>query len=220
MNRSFIITILLAIVLGLSAQGREKYNFNRSWLMRVGDCPGAERRDYNDSCWDKVDLPRAFNEDEAFRVSIEDLTDTVVWYRKHFSIPEYSKGKKVFLEMEGIRMGGRFWLNGHEVGLHENGVTAFGFDLTPYIIEGDNVLAVRIDNDWDYRSELTGSKYQWNDRNFNANYGGIVKNTWLHVTDNDVYQTLPLYSNLGTTGVYVYGKDYDIPAKKVPVHAE
>ena len=188
--------------------------------MKIGDMAGAERADYKDSDWSKVDLPRAFNEDEAFRVSIEDLTDTVVWYRKHFSIPGYSDGRKVFLEMEGIRMGGRFWLNGHEVGLHENGVTAFGFDLTPYIRKGDNLLAVRIDNSWDYRSQQTGSKYQWNDKNFNANYGGIVKNTWLHVTDDNVYQTLPLYSNLGTTGVYVYGSDYDIPGRKVTVHAE
>ena len=220
MYRSFIITTLVALMCALGAEGREKYNFNRSWMMKTGDVTDAQRPGYDDSDWDKVDLPRAFNEDEAFRVSIEELTDTVVWYRKHFRIPGGVKGKKVFLEMEGIRMGGRFWLNGQEIGMHENGVTAFGFDLTPYIIDGDNTLAVRIDNDWDYRSQLTGSKYQWNDRNFNANYGGIVKNTWLHVTDDNVYQTLPLYSNLGTTGVYIYGKDYDIPGKKVTVHAE
>ncbi|MDE6065340.1 MAG: DUF4982 domain-containing protein [Duncaniella sp.] len=220
MNRSYLIAALAVLMCAFCAEGREKYNFNRSWLMKIGDMAGAERADYKDSDWSKVDLPRAFNEDEAFRVSIEDLTDTVVWYRKHFSIPGYSDGRKVFLEMEGIRMGGRFWLNGHEVGLHENGVTAFGFDLTPYIRKGDNLLAVRIDNSWDYRSQQTGSKYQWNDKNFNANYGGIVKNTWLHVTDDNVYQTLPLYSNLGTTGVYVYGSDYDIPGRKVTVHAE
>lgn len=188
--------------------------------MEIGDCSSAENPGFDDSTWHKVDLPRAFNEDEAFKLSIEELTDTVVWYRKHFKVPGWEKGKKVFLEMEGIRMGGEFWLNGNEIGMHENGVTAFGFDLTPYIVEGDNVLAVRIDNDWDYRSKKNNSKFQWNDRNFNANYGGIVKNTWLHVTDGGVYQTLPLYSNLGTTGVYVYGKDYDIHAKKAVIHAE
>lgn len=220
MKRSIIISLLLSMLIALNVDGREKLNFNRSWLMKVGDFSGAEKPEFNDSGWSDVNLPRAFNEDEAFRVSIEELSDTIVWYRKHFKIPGFSDRKKVFLEMEGIRMAGRFWLNGHEIGLHENGVTAFGFDLTPYVKEGENILAVRIDNDWQYRSKINNSKFQWNDRNFNANYGGIVKNTWLHVTDGDIYQTLPLYSNLGTTGVYIYGKDYDIPGKKVTLHAE
>lgn len=52
---------------------------------------------------------------------------------------------------------------------------AVGFDLTPHIKEGENVIAVRTDNDWMYREEGTNSKFQWNDRNFNANYGGIPK---------------------------------------------
>ena len=96
---------------------------------------------------------------------------------------------------------------------------AVGFDLTPYMKEGENVIAVRTDNNWMYREEGTNSKFQWNDRNFNANYGGIPKNVFLYVTDN-VYQTLPLYSNLKTTGVYVYAKDFDIKGHKATIHAE
>ncbi len=78
---------------------------------------------------------------------------------------------------------------------------------------------MRTDNDWRYKERATGSGFQWNDRNFNANYGGIPKNVWLHVT-NKVYQTLPLYSNLQTTGVYVYAKDIDVASRKAIVHAE
>ena len=70
-----------------------------------------------------------------------------------------------------------------------------------------------------YREAGTKSKFQWNDRNFNANYGGIPKNVFLYVTDN-VYQTLPLYSNLKTTGVYTYAKDIDIKGRKATICAE
>lgn len=49
--------------------------------------------------------------------------------------------------------------------------------------------------------------------------GGIPKNVFLHVTDK-VYQTLPLYSSLRTTGVYVYATDFDIPGRKAKIHAE
>ena len=164
-------------------------------------------------------LPHAFNEDEAFKLSIEQLTDTVVWYRKSFQIPELKSNQKVFVEFEGVRQRGDFYLNGHYLGRHENGVMAVGFDLTPHIKEGENVIAVRTDNDWMYREEGTNSKFQWNDRNFNANYGGIPKNVFLYVTDN-VYQTLPLYSNLKTTGVYVYAQDFDIQGRKATIHAE
>ena len=96
---------------------------------------------------------------------------------------------------------------------------ACGFDLTPYIKEGENVLAVRCDNSWTYRSRKHDSRYQWNDKNFNANYGGIPKNVWMHVTDK-VYQTLPLYSNLGTTGTYVYANNFDIPNRKAWICVE
>lgn len=97
---------------------------------------------------------------------------------------------------------------------------AVGFDLTPYIKYGqENVMAVRIDNNWNYKERATGTKYQWSDRNFNANYGGIPKNVWLHVTDK-LYQTLPLYSNLKTTGVYIYAEDIRVKSRKAVVHAE
>ena len=69
---------------------------------------------------------------------------------------------------------------------------AFGFDITEKLKPTvDNVLAVRVDNSWDYREKSTNSTYEWNDKNFYANYGGINKNVFLHVTDK-LYQTLPL----------------------------
>src|SRR5690606_25263511 len=145
-------------------------------------------------------------------------TDTIVWYRKTFRVPDL-KSKKVFIEFEGVRQGGEFYLNGEYLGIHENGVMAVGFDLTPYMKEGDNVIAVRLDNDWQYREKSSNSRYQWNDRNFNANYGGIPKNVFLHITD-EVHQTLPLYNNLKTTGVYIYASEFDLKGKSAKINAE
>ena len=211
---------------------RQKLNFNSAWRLQVGDFPDAVRADFDDSRWRQVTLPYAFNGDEAFRKDIVDLTDTIVWYRKKFTVlaeasaPSaraesllFTNEQKYFIEFEGVRQGADFYLNGHHLGLSENGVMACGFDLTPYIKIGENVLAVRCDNSWTYRSREYESRYQWNDRNFNANYGGIPKNVWLHVTGK-LYQTLPLYSNLGTTGTYVYATDFDIAGHKAVIHVE
>lgn len=115
-------------------------------------------------------MPHAFNEDEAFRVHIEQLTDTIVWYRKHFKIPSVTENQQIFIEFEGVRFGAEVYVNGQYVGIHENGVMAFGFDLTPFIFPGaDNVIAVRVDNSWNYHEKATGSTFQWNNKNFNAN---------------------------------------------------
>ena len=220
-NKLFLFVFLFAVlaIVDSHAFERKKYNFNSEWRLQIGDFPEAKQSQFDDSRWKAVTLPHAFNEDEAFKVSIEQLTDTVVWYRKHFRIPASGKKQKVFIEFEGVRQAGDFYLNGQYLGKHENGVMAAGFDLTPYIKEGDNVLAVRTDNDWMYREKSTNSKFQWNDRNFNANYGGLPKNVFLYVTD-EVYQTLPLYSNLKTTGVYIYAKDIDVKGRTATIHAE
>ena len=222
--RHRILLFLLALIwisqVAIATDARDKYNFNSNWLLYVGDVPGAKETRFQDTDWRKVTLPRPFNEDEAFRLSIEQLTDTIVWYRKHFRLPAESKNKKVFIEFEGVRQGADFYINGEYLGLHENGAMAVGFDLTPYIKYGqENVIAVRVDNDWNYKERATGTKYQWSDRNFNANYGGIPKNVWLHVTDK-LYQTLPLYSNLKTTGVYIYAEDIRVKSRKAVINAE
>ena len=216
--RIFWSIVLVMNVMTIGATERTKLNFNGGWRLAIGDFKEAAKTDYDDQRWQQVTLPYAFNGDEAFRKDIVDLTDTIVWYRKSFCMENLSN-KKVFIEFEGVRQGADFYLNGQNLGFSENGVMACGFDLTPYLKEGENVIAVRCDNSWTYHSREYNSRYQWNDRNFNANYGGIPKNVYLHITDK-LYQTLPLYSNLGTTGTYIYATDFDIPNHQAVIHAE
>ena len=224
--------LLLTMAIGVHAVERKKINFNADWQLHIGDLEATPTGEGLEGTWQKVTLPYAFNGDEAFRKDIVDLTDTIVWYRKRFKAPLPSpegdtkvsprgglEGVKYFVEFEGVRQGADVYLNGHHLGFSENGVMAFGFDLTPYIKEGDNVLAVCCDNSWTYRSRRHDSRYQWNDRNFNANYGGIPKNVWLHVTGK-LYQTLPLYSNLGTTGTYIYATNIDVENRRALINVE
>ncbi len=199
---------------------RETYNFNMQWKMKVGDISGAEKPAFDDNSWKNVTLPRAFNEDEAFKVSIEELSDTIIWYRKTFKLPKGTGNKKIFIEFEGVRQAADVYVNGELVGYHENGVSAFGFDITNKLnFDGDNVIAVRVDNNWWYRERKTNSGYQWSDKNFNANYGGINKNVFLHVTPS-VYQTLPIWSTLKTTGTYIYASAHNTKKGSAIINAE
>jgi beta-galactosidase len=219
MKLQFLFFLLLTATASFAQ--RQKYNFNSDWKVLIGDDSTAINNNYNDASWKNVTLPYAWNEDDAFKKDIVNLRTGIAWYRKHFNIPATAQGQKVFVEFEGIRQAGDFYVNGKYIGNHENGVMAFGFDITEAVNFGntENVIAVRIDNSWDYREKATNTKYQWEDKNFNANYGGISKNVYLHVTPK-IYQTLPIYSNLKTTGVYVYADNYNIKARSATIHTE
>lgn len=223
-NLAFLALLFAALTqisfAGIPAKtARVKYNFNSGWKLFVGDPSGASDAGFDDSKWKSITLPHAWNEDDAFQKDIKDLSTGIAWYRKHFRLPENGGGKRVFLEFEGIRQAGDFYLNNKFIGRSENGVMAFGFDVTDLIRPGDNVIAARVDNSWNYKEKDTGSSFQWNDRNFYANYGGINKNVYLQITDK-LYQTLPLYSNLQTTGVYVYADNFDIKNRSAKITAE
>lgn len=205
---------------------RQSFNFDSGWKFHVGDVPAAAETGFageKNASWRSVTLPYAFNEGESFARDIHDLSTGIVWYRKHFRLPAtFRPGDKTghaFLEFQGVRQAADVWINGVKVGYSENGIMAFGFDITKALRPGDNIVSVRVDNDWKYKERTTGSAYQWSDKNFYANYGGINKPVRLHLT-GATYQTLPLYSNLGTTGAYVWAGDFDVKNGSATIHAE
>ena len=215
-----ILSVVIAMLLPQYISARKTYNFNSDWNLSSSNKEVAKMLKKH-----PVTLPHAWNEDESFKVSTYEMPTGEVWYKKKFKLPEEviaeigENGKHVFIEFEGARQGAEVFLNGNRLGLSENGVMAFGFDLTPYIKEGENLIEVRTDNSWNYKEEATGSTWQWQHKSFNVNYGGLPKNVKLHVVD-PVYQTLPLFSNLGTTGTYIYGSEYDVPTGTVTINVE
>jgi hypothetical protein len=198
---------------------RATFNLNPAWRMTIGDPKGAEQADFEDHGWTEVTLPNAFNEKEAFARDIKDLSTGITWYRKRVTLPKGAEAGKAFLEFEGVRQAAEVWVNGRSVVLSERGAMAFGADISRAIKPGDNLIAVRVDNDWRYKERATGSGFQWNDRNFNVNYGGITRNVKLHLSPR-TYQTLPLFSDLGTIGQYVWADAFDIAGRSATVHAE
>lgn len=187
--------------------------------------------DYDDSLWEQVSIPHTFNDSEIFDSLASgagdgSITRCIAFYRKHFQIDPEHTGKKMLLEIEGVRQAAYLWVNGSFVGYYEAGVNPFGFDVTEFVNTdgGDNVIAIALDNtsargiaNDRYLRETkpgtdpgsnSGDHFQWNTNEFNPTIGGMTRDVILHVK-NDVYQTLPLYSNLKTTGTYVYGTNID-----------
>ena len=203
------------------------YNFNPGWRFIREEVAGAEQIKCDDSQWAAVSAPHTYNDVDSYTGFINHSSGDrrawsgIAWYRKHFKLPAAAKEGKVFLELEGLKQAGRFWVNGAFVGQHEDGVTPCGLDLTRFVHFGDadNVIAVKVDNGDNYREEATGAGYEWMGRAFNPNYGGLNHNIRLHLTGK-VYQTLPLYENLQTTGIYVHASRFSITGKTCGVVVE
>jgi beta-galactosidase len=206
---------------------RATFNFNIDWKFFRDDVSGAEAPAFDDSQWATISTPHTFNDVDSFRKIIVHSGGDVgtykglAWYRKHFKLPADLSGRKVFLEFEGMRQAGDIFLNGKQIGLYENGVTAYGLDITGAVQFGDqeNVLAVKLDNRTTYPERATGTAFEWNANDFNPDFGGINRHVWLHVTGN-IYQTLPLYYGLESTGIYVHAANFDIPRKTADVTIE
>nr|WP_314462049.1 sugar-binding domain-containing protein [uncultured Clostridium sp.] len=173
---------------------------------------------------------------------------TAAFYRKWFSVPENHRGQKVFIEFEGMRQTCYLYINGNMAGYYEAGTAPFGFDLTPWICyDTPNLIAVATDNtaarNIDFCIAETPNKpdvlpgtylspqgaevpkdregvgFFWNCNDFNPSVGGISRPVKLHFKP-EVYLTLPLYSNLQTKGVYVYGQNYHTGEKSVQIGVE
>ena len=157
--------------------GREQINFNRSWKFIRSDIEGGEAIDYDDSAWVDVGLPHNFS------IPYEMSSQFYVgygWYRKNFNVPSGWNNKKVELEFEGVFQIADVYVNGEKVGTHRGGYSGFVYDITDYLHQGDNVVAVRVNNIWQHDLAPRAGDHQFT--------GGIYRDVYLNVTE-DVHVT-------------------------------
>ena len=144
------IIILALVLLGLTtAQARERQCFDKDWRFVLGDSAQMSKTDYNDSWWRKLDVPHDWAIEGDFYAGNPSgagggaLPGGIGWYRKHFTL---DKIEKVFLEFDGVYMNSTVYVNGQKVGFRPYGYSSFEYDITPYVHEGKNVVAVKVDN--------------------------------------------------------------------------
>ncbi len=203
------------------ASPREKLNFNLDWKFMKAEVPGADAAGFDDGKWETVSTPHTYNDVDTFNKIISHTAGQAgaymgpAWYRKHFKLPAEYQGRRIVLEFEGIKQAARFFVNGKELGLFENGITGYGLDITDAVHFGDqeNVLAVWVTNSNKYLEEKTKTAFQWEGIAFNPNYGGLHDRVWLHVM-GAYHQTLPLWEGLQTSGTYIYPSDISVAGSK------
>ena len=133
--------------------------------------------------WDKVRVPHCYSVDPRYQF----YTGTT-WYRRNFPW-QSTKGKRVLLHFDGAYYKTSVYLNDQKIGTHEGGYTPFQFDITAYLKDGLNGLAVSVNNNTWLPGSIPGAKDngQPNDP-FPGwmNYGGLVRPVYLTV-EPEVY---------------------------------
>lgn len=150
-NKAFFI-ILLGLLVCTVVQAQvsfgEAKKFNENWLFSLSDDSLGASASYNDSKWRKLDLPHDWSVEGQLSPSLASCTGYlpggIGWYRKHFQVTD--KAARHYIYFEGAYNRSEVYLNGHLLGKRPNGYISFMYDMTPYLKEGDNVLAVRIDH--------------------------------------------------------------------------
>ena len=121
--------------------------FNFGWSFKLGEVEGAEKPDYDDSSWRKLNLPHDFQFempwDEQAKGARAFKQMAAAWYRKTFFVPESYKGMSVLLDFGGIMYYGDVYVNGKKVASTEYGYIGLEADISRALKYGaDNVVAV------------------------------------------------------------------------------
>ncbi|RHJ55191.1 glycoside hydrolase family 2 protein [Bacteroides sp. AM10-21B] len=183
------------------ATGRETVNLNREWMYKIGDYENAKQPLYDDTSWEPVGLPHSFS--IPYFLS-KDFYVGYGWYRKHLKMDRADMDKRLFLEFDGVFQEAEIYVNGHLAGSHVGGYTGFSIDFTPYAVEGDNVVAIRVNNLWRPTVAPRGGEHVFS--------GGIYRNVRLvkkHTVHLDWCGTVITTPSLEMNG----GKASDVQVK-------
>ena len=143
----------------ISLDGVWKFHYAKNLDQVI---PGFESTEYNCKSWDDIrvpahiqmegyDVPQYANVQYPWDGREEIWTDEIptefnptACYVKYFTLPENFSNQKVFVSFQGVESGIALFLNGHYVGYSEDTFTPSEFELTPYLVEGENKLAAMV----------------------------------------------------------------------------
>ena len=142
-----------------SLNGLWKFSYAKNYTLAVKD---FHEKEYCCKGWEDItvpghiqmqgyDAPHYVNatypwegHEEVLPNAIPTEFNPVASYVKYFSVPSHMEGKPLYISFQGVESGFSLWLNGEFVGYSEDTFTASDFDLTPYLVSGENKLAVQV----------------------------------------------------------------------------
>ena len=143
------------------------YSLNGLWKFSYAKniesaCAGFEAVDFDCDDWNTIHVPAHIQMEgydapqyvnvqypwdgrEAIKPGeIPTVFNPTASYVKYFELPAGFSKERTFISFQGVESGMALWLNGSYVGYSEDSFTPAEFDLSPYLKEGENKLAVQV----------------------------------------------------------------------------
>jgi beta-galactosidase/beta-glucuronidase len=120
------------------------------------------------------------------------------WYRRKFEIPKEWNGKRILLHFGAVDYDATVWVNGQMAGTHRGGYTPFSFEITQFLMSGENQLVVRAIDDTRSPLQPTG-KQSDKPESYACLYTrttGIWQTVWLEAVPQTYLQSIKLYPNI------------------------
>lgn len=122
--------------------------FDNDWRFSLSDVEDASSPLFDDASWRRVTLPHDWSAEQIASPAMAScngyLPGGIGWYRKRFTLSDGFP--RHYIYFEGVYNRSEVYLNGHLLGKRPSGFASFLYDMTPYLIGGENVLAVRVDH--------------------------------------------------------------------------
>lgn len=166
-------------------------NLNGRWNWAVTET-GAERP----AAWSGTILVPFPFESELSGVNRSISEDDWMWYHREFEVPDDWNGRRVWLNFQASDWETVVYVNGREVGHHQEGYTPFGFDITDALKPGGSQeLVVRV---WDHqgRKHFVSAGKQLEARNYEPS-SGIWQTVWLEPRTAGAIEALKINASLG-----------------------
>jgi beta-galactosidase len=127
-------------------QARTILPINRKWRYCPKKVEGAHLPTFNDAKFEAVVIPHTNVSLPWHNFNDKDY-EFISTYRRRFHYPAAARGKRVFVDFEGVMTASTVWINGIPLGEYKGGFTPFSFDLTDHLRQdAENVLVVQVDS--------------------------------------------------------------------------
>jgi beta-galactosidase/beta-glucuronidase len=129
-----------------------------------------------------------------------------VWYKRTVYIPSEKLTGKVILHFGAVDYYCMVFVNGQKVGSHKGGYSSFKFDITDFVVPGDNVITVYVEDD--SRNPYTPSGKQCSQYYlkgcFYTRTTGIWQTVWLEFVPNTYIESIRYYTDAINGSVTMY----------------
>ncbi len=113
-----------SLALAPESQTRSVLFINRNWRFHPAKVEGAHLPEFNDAKFESVVIPHT-NVSLPWHNFDDHDYEFISTYRRRFKYPAAAKGKRVFVDFEGVMTASTVYCNGHKLGEYRGGYTRY-----------------------------------------------------------------------------------------------